>query len=284
MKDKTLVSLKIQDERGFILDAQVEYFSHSWPNWILEFTSPITEKLSFTETDVFECLTQLRLELAKHGCKPLCAGARLDVYSSGMARDMGNGLSAQVMSAEPTTEWEDVQHVHIFDYAEPDSIASVEEQFNYFGSFFGGSYEFKIQHQDASIVEGLMYQNSVLDPNKIKFTSPVTRDIETYAENEFECLKILWIELEKYGYKPLCNGARFDTYPLPDDIDTFGGSYVHILTLGKLPDLEEEDLVETLDYADPHLITSIAEQRKNYEFWLDSIKSISRSEYEKYTR
>jgi hypothetical protein len=283
MKDKTLVSLKIQDDRGSILDAQVEYFSTSWRVWILEFTSPVTEKLSFMEGDVFECLTQLRLELAKSGYKPLCAGARLDVYPSGMARDMGNGLSAQVMSTEPTTEWKDVQHVHIFDYAEPDSIASVEEQFNYFGSFFGGSYEFKIQHQNACIVEGLMHQNSVLEPNKIKFTSPVTPDIETYAENEFECLKILWIELEKCGYKPLCNGARCDTYPILDDLDVLGGAYVHILTPGKLPDREERDLLQTLDYAEPHLITSIAEQRKNYESWLNSIKSIAKSEYEKYT-
>jgi hypothetical protein len=273
MQDKTLVTLKIQDDKGLIIDAQVEYFSPSWPNWTLEFTSPITEKLSFTEGDVFECLTQLRLELAKYGCKPLCAGARLDVYPSGMARDMGSGLSAQVMSEEPTTKWEDVQHVHIFDYTEPDLIASVQEQFNYFGSFFGGSYEFKILHQSGSIIEGLMHQNSVLQPNKIKFTSPATPDIETCAENEFECLKMLWIELEKYGYKPLCNGARFDTYPLSEDIDIFGGKYVHILALGKLPDPEDRDLVETLDYAKPHLITSIAEQRSNYESWLDSIKS-----------
>jgi hypothetical protein len=273
MQDKILVILKVQDERGFIFDAQVQYFSSSWRVWTLEFIAPITEKLSFTESDVFECLTQLRLELAKYGCKPLCAGARLDVYPSGMARDMGSGLSAQVMSGVPTNKWEDVQHVHMFDYTEPDSIASVEEQFNYFGSFFGGSYEFTIQHQDGSIAEGLMHQNSVLEPNKIKFTSPVTTDIETFAENEFECLKILWIELEKYSYKPLCNGARFDTYPLSDDIDVLGGSYVHILTPGKLPDPEDRDRVETLDYAEPHLIISIAEQRKNYEFWLDSIKS-----------
>jgi hypothetical protein len=279
MADKTLHLLKIQDEQGFFIDAQVEYFSLSFRNWTLEFTSPITEKLSFTEGDVFECLTQLRLELAKYGYKPLCAGARLDVYPSGMARDMGNGLSAQVMSSDPTTEWEDVQHIYIFDYAEPNLIASVEEQFNYFGTWLcPGSYEFKIQHHSGSIVEGLMHQNPILEPNKVKFTSSVTPDIKACAKNEFECLIIIWIELEKYGYKPLCNGARCDTYPLPDDIDVLGGVYVHILTLGKLPDPEDRDRVQTLDYAESHLITSIAEQRKNYESWLDSIKSISIAE------
>jgi hypothetical protein len=144
MKDKTLVLLKIQDERGFIIDAQVEYFSPSWPNWILEFTSPVTEKLSFTETDVFECLTQLRLELAKYGYKPLCAGARLDVYPSGMCRDMGDGLSAYVLTPKKQTDLKDL--VDIFEYAEPDLIASVEEQYNYYGSLFLVDHRIKIQH------------------------------------------------------------------------------------------------------------------------------------------
>jgi hypothetical protein len=282
MEDKTLVQIKIQDESGSILDAQIEYYSPSWPDWILEFTSPITEKLSFTEVDVFECLTQLRLELAKYGYKPLCAGARLDVYPSGMARDMGSGLSAQVMSGKPATSWEDVKHVYIFDYCEPDSIASVEEQFNYYGSRFGGSYDFKIQHQDDSVVIGLVHQNPVLEPNKIKFTSSIAPDIEVYGENEFECLKNLWIELDKHGYKPLCNGARFDTYPLPDDIEVLRGMYVHVLAPGKLPDRENLDRLRTFEYAESHLITSIAEQRNNYEAWLDSIKYVDRAEYEEY--
>jgi hypothetical protein len=270
MEDKTLVPLKIQDRQGSIINAQVEYFSPSWPNWILEFTSPITEKLSFTATDVFECLTQLRLELAKHGCKPLCAGARLDVYLSGMHRDMGSGLSAQIMSLGSEVDWKELQ-VGIFDYAEPDLVASVEEQWNYYGSLFSCSYELKIQHHSGSIVEGLIHESRILEPNKMKFTSLVTPDIEICSEDEFECLTILRVELEKYGYHALCNGARYDTYALPEDIETFNGSYVHILISGKVA--SQEDEVMTLDYAEPHLIVSVAEQRKNYESWLDSIKS-----------
>jgi hypothetical protein len=272
MEDKTLVILKIQDKQGLILDGQVKYFSPSWPDWVLEFTSPITEKLSFTAQDVFECLTQLRVELAKYGYKPLCAGARLDVYPSGMARDMGSGLSAQVMSLEPVNCWEDVEHVHIFDYAEPDTISSVEEQFSYYGSLWALSYELKIQHHSGSIVEGIIHESRILEPNKMKFTSPVTPDIEAHSRNDFECLTIFRIELDRYGYHPLCNGARRDTYALPDDMKTFRGSYVNILTLGKFP--SQEDSIETFEYAEPHLITSIAEQRKNYESWLNSIKSV----------
>ncbi|AFY94380.1 hypothetical protein [Chamaesiphon minutus] len=274
MKDKTLVQLKIQDDRGSIINAHVEYFSPSWPDWILEFTSPITEKLSFTATDVFECLTQLRLELAKHGCKPLCAGARLDVYLSGMHRDMGSGLSAQIMSLGSEVDWKDLQ-VGIFDYAEPDSIASVEEQWNYYGSLFLCSYELKIQHHNGSIVEGIIHESRILEPNNIKFTSVVTPDIQANGTNGFECLAILRVELEKYGYRPLCNGARCDAYALPMDIDD-GGIFVHILTIGKLPN--QVDRVDTFDYAEPPLIVSVAEQRKNYESWIDSIKSVPESE------
>jgi hypothetical protein len=281
MENRNLRSLKIQDKNGFVIDTYVEYFSLSWPNWTLEFTSPITEKLSFTGTDVFECLTQLRTELAKLGCKPLCAGARLDVYPSGMARDMGNGLSVQVLGLD---DQENIKYVSIFDYAEPDLIASVEDQFKYYASLMSPSYEFKIQHNSGSTVEGIIDENRFLEPNKIKFTSPVTPDIQVSGSNTFECLINFRIELEKYGYRPLCNGARIDTYVLPTDLDD-DGMWLHILIPGKLPsDLisSSEDLVETFGDAEPNLVASIAEQRRNYESWLDSIKYLPLSEYKKY--
>ena len=269
MEDKTLVPLKIQDRQGSIINAQVEYFSPSWPNWILEFTSPITEKLSFTATDVFECLTQLRLELAKHGCKPLCNGARLNVYPSGMCRDMGNGLCAYVFNSNKQVDSEDL--VDIFDYAEPDSIASVAEQFNYYGSLFSRQHKLKIQHDNGSIIEGIVHDSRILESNKMKFTSPVTPDIEAYGKSNFDYLTIFRAELEKYDYRPLCNGARFDAYSLDEY-----GIFVNILTLGKISNQEDrENRVETFGETEPHLIVSVAEQRKNYESWLDSIKSFS---------
>jgi hypothetical protein len=273
MEDKVSESLKIQDDREFIFDAQVECFRQShWSAWTLEFTSSITRKLSFTDEDIFKCLTQLRIELAKDGCKVLCNGARLDTYRSGMSCDMGSGLSVEVMSLDPEI---DIDYVYIFDYAKPDLIASVEDQFNYYGSRWELSYELNIQHQNGSIIEGIINESMVLEPNKMKFTSPVTPDIEACNENDFECLTIFRIELEKYGYYPLCNGARFDTYTLPIDVDD-GGTFVHILTIGEVP--TQEDRLYTFGDTEPHLITSIAEQRKNYESWLDSIKSDPRSE------
>lgn len=279
--NKETETLKIQTAEGKLFDAKLTYYGGG-RKWTLEFTSPITEKLSFNEGDVFECLTQLRLELAKYGCKPLCAGARIDVYPSGMSRDMGGGKLLQVFSSEPTNEWEDVKHVWIFDYAEPDLIASVEEQFNYHAAQFSYSYELMIQHDNGSIVEGVISGNAIVDRNKIKFTSTVTPDIDISGENEFDCLLDLRKELDKYNYHPLCNGARFDAYPLPDDLRTYNGGHLHILTPGKVPN--EEDRVETFEYAKPDLITSIAEQKKNYEFWLDSIKSAAISEYDRFQR
>ena len=47
-----------------------------------------------TATDFFQALCNVRGLLAKDGLIPFCYGASLDVYPSGMARDMGRGLKA----------------------------------------------------------------------------------------------------------------------------------------------------------------------------------------------
>ncbi|WP_309736981.1 hypothetical protein [Chamaesiphon sp. OTE_75_metabat_556] len=273
--------VKIQNEKGFVFDAEVRYYRADSiiRKWALEFTSSITRELFFMEGDVFRCLTQLRLELAKDGYKILCAGARIDVYPSGMSRDMGGGVVANVLSSkaektdlDPTVEGENAELVHIFDYAEPDLIVSVEEQFNYFTSGFSYSYELMILHSSTSIIEGTISGNTFLERNRIEFTSPVTPKYNILGKNKFECLLDLRKELEKFGYRPLCNGARFDAYPLPSDLKTYNGDFLHILTLGQEPN--EEDQVETFEYAEPDLITSIAEQRKYYESWLESVKPV----------
>jgi hypothetical protein len=45
-------------------------------------------------TDFFEALCQIRIMLEKEGLIPFCYGASLDVWPSGMARDMGAGRKA----------------------------------------------------------------------------------------------------------------------------------------------------------------------------------------------
>jgi hypothetical protein len=87
-------------------------------------------------------------------------------------------------------------------------------------------------------------------------------------------------ELARLNYRPLCNGARLDTYVLPVDIEVYDGIYSHILTLGNIPNKTCHAYI--FDYADPNLIASIEKQRKHYESWLDSIKYIPFSEYGDY--
>jgi hypothetical protein len=45
-------------------------------------------------SDFFEAFCRIRLELEKEGLLPFCYGASLNVYPSGMARDMARGLRA----------------------------------------------------------------------------------------------------------------------------------------------------------------------------------------------
>jgi hypothetical protein len=48
--------------------------------------------------DLFEALCNLRLELEKAGVRLCVAGARTDVYPSGVAREMGLGQVAYILS------------------------------------------------------------------------------------------------------------------------------------------------------------------------------------------
>jgi hypothetical protein len=52
-----------------------------------------------TSTDFFQSLCEVRDLLAQDGLMPFCYGASLNVYPSGMARDMGGGLKAYKLAA-----------------------------------------------------------------------------------------------------------------------------------------------------------------------------------------
>ena len=47
--------------------------------------------------DFFEALCHIREQLLEEGLTPVCYGASLNVYPSGMSRDMGRGLRAYKM-------------------------------------------------------------------------------------------------------------------------------------------------------------------------------------------
>jgi hypothetical protein len=79
-----------------------------------------------TATDFFQALCNVRGLLAKDGLIPFCYGASLDVYPSGMARDMGGGLRAYKLAVGRHTRIDDLVDI----FAEgPDVIpASVSAQ------------------------------------------------------------------------------------------------------------------------------------------------------------
>jgi len=76
--------------------------------------------------DFFEALCLIRRQLEPEGLIPFCYGASLNVYPSGMARDMGAGLKAYRMRKGVHARMADL--VEIFDTG-PDVIpASVDAQ------------------------------------------------------------------------------------------------------------------------------------------------------------
>jgi hypothetical protein len=90
--------------------------------------------LTKSDSDFFNCLCQIRLELEKKGIKILCNGARVDVWPSGMMRDMSNGILAYIMKMGLQSKVED--RVNIFEPAKPEEIGTVHEQSEYAKNWF----------------------------------------------------------------------------------------------------------------------------------------------------
>ena len=74
--------------------------------------------------DFFHALQQLRLQLEPLGWYPLCNGARIDCYPSGMARDMGAGRAVYVLSQTLNK----LPMVQTFGPADRDKVTTVEKQ------------------------------------------------------------------------------------------------------------------------------------------------------------
>src|SRR5688572_28209767 len=54
--------------------------------------------------DYFDAFTEIRLQLEKDELIPFCYGASLNVFPSGMCRDMGAGLTAYRLTIGKKTE------------------------------------------------------------------------------------------------------------------------------------------------------------------------------------
>lgn len=81
--------------------------------------------------DLFAALQQLRKTLEPLGWVPLCNGARVDCYPSGMARDMGGGMDVYVLSARRFLRRRPPL-VGTFDPAPKETVGSVDDQDAYF--------------------------------------------------------------------------------------------------------------------------------------------------------
>jgi hypothetical protein len=83
-----------------------------------------------TASDYFQALCDVRIHLFADGLIPFCYGASLNVYPSGMAREMGQGLKAYKLTMGEQAKTVDLVEV----FADgPDIIpASVDAQEQFF--------------------------------------------------------------------------------------------------------------------------------------------------------
>lgn len=85
-----------------------------------------------TGPDFFESFSAIRKRLAARGIYPLCYGAAQNVWPSGMARDMGQGLAAYKLRIGSPAE----ELVHIFASGPDIDPVTPEEQRAFYRAWF----------------------------------------------------------------------------------------------------------------------------------------------------
>jgi hypothetical protein len=93
------------------------------PPWAISAECDKLGRIDVHGSDLFECLSQIRLQVEKIGCRLACNGSRLDVWPSGMARDMSGAKLAYEISSTMQKKL-----VRIFDEAPSEKLATVAEQ------------------------------------------------------------------------------------------------------------------------------------------------------------
>ena len=116
-------NVKVKHPDGTIIDCFVEIFKTRPAKLI--FSGPYLDRREFLADDLFDALVALRGELEDMGAQLLCAGARPDVFPSGMSREMGLGIKAYVNRIGFPSRRADL--VDIFDCAAA-GVGSVAEQ------------------------------------------------------------------------------------------------------------------------------------------------------------
>jgi hypothetical protein len=117
-------AVKIQLRDGTVEEGQLEF--SGGPPWRLLWSGATLSPQEFSGEDLFEALVALRLELEKIEALLLCAGARSDVFPSGMSRGMGGGRKAYITRIGAPALRTDL--VDIFEYAKPEIVGTVAQQ------------------------------------------------------------------------------------------------------------------------------------------------------------
>jgi hypothetical protein len=82
-----------------------------------------------TATDFFQALCNVRGLLAGDGLIPFCYGASLNVYPSGMARDMGRGLKAYKLAVGRHAKTADLVEIFAEGHDVIPASVAAQEQF-----------------------------------------------------------------------------------------------------------------------------------------------------------
>lgn len=96
---------------------------------------------------------------------------------------------------------------------------------------------------------------------------PGEQVISANERDFFESLCAIRRQLEPRGVTPLCNGARRDVYSFGGSRQMGGGLRAHILTMNTPAD----NVVYVFDPAPIERVTTVAEQRKYFEDWCESV-------------
>ena len=120
----TAGSLGIQVMReGIVRDAAVSWRFEEPFSWVVEVRGSGFGTAEARADDAFEALCLVREELEPFGWRIGVAGAQIDVWPSGMARDQGGGLRAYRMTSESVGDLVDT-----FAPVDPASVTTVAVQ------------------------------------------------------------------------------------------------------------------------------------------------------------
>jgi hypothetical protein len=134
MSDFESYEIEMRDSQGVTHPATIRLIDSEYGKCKLELLLG-ERSLSATASDFFEAFCQIRLALEAEGILPICYAASLNVFPSGMCRDMGAGLKAYKHTIGQRGRWPDL--VDIFATCDDVVPATVAEQATFHDRWIG---------------------------------------------------------------------------------------------------------------------------------------------------